>query len=69
MCITITGRNTTDPITNTNFPIVPHLQGFQLKHLMMMIYCLQMCQHESKRYIFNLSKPKPTITIGTKYYT
>ena len=29
MGITSTGINTSDPRTNTNSPMVPHLQGFQ----------------------------------------
>ena len=67
--ITSTRSNTADPRTNNNSTMVPHLQGFQLYHLMMMIYCLQVCQHERKGYTFNLYKPQYTITTGTKYYT
>ena len=40
MGITSTGRNTVGPRTKTNPPMVPRLQGLQVQHLMMVIYCL-----------------------------
>ena len=41
MVITGTCRNTAYPITNTNYPMVPHLHGFLLQHIMTMVSCLQ----------------------------
>ena len=69
MGITSTCSNTAYPRTNTNYPMVQQLQGFQLYHLMMMVSCLQVCQNERKWYSFNLARPQSTIKIGTKYYT
>ena len=69
MGITITGSNTAYSITNINSPMVTHLPGFQLQHLMIIIYFLQVLQHERKQYTFNLSKSQSTISTGTKYYT
>ena len=69
MGITSTCSNTEYPRTNTNSPMVPHIQGLQLYHLTMMVSCLQVCQNESKWYSFNLANPQSTITTGTKYYT
>ena len=67
MGITSIVSNTVEPITNTNSPMVPQLQGFQLYHLLMMISCLQVYHHEIKWYTFNLSKPQSIITTGTKF--
>ena len=69
MGITSICSNTVYHITNTNSPMVPHLQIFQLQHLIMMVSCLQVFQNERKWYSFNLANPQSTITIGTKYYT
>ena len=57
MGITSTRRNTAYPIDNTNYPMVPHIQGFQMYHLMMMVSCLQEWHNQRKWYSFNPTKP------------
>ena len=46
MGITSTCRNTAYPRTRTNSYMVPHLQGYQLYHLIMIVSCLQVLQNE-----------------------
>ena len=57
------------PQNHHKFTKTFHLQGLQLKHLIIMIHHVQGFQIGNRWYIFNLAKTQATITTQTKYYT